>query len=231
MDKHAETQPPSAVETPGEWRGPDTSTFIPISEIGPEFRPQIKRHLLGLDPHDRYLRFGYIANDEQIARYVDGIDFERDQIYAIFDHDLKMLAMAHLAYGSTPEQPAAEFGVSVAKKARGCGLGKRLFERAAVHAVNSGVDTLYIYALTENATMLHIARRAGAVIESSGGESAAHVKLPPATFRTHLTELMAGQVGTMDFMMKSGTAALHGLLTPKLKGLPRRTRKPASPKV
>jgi RimJ/RimL family protein N-acetyltransferase len=222
--------PAPAVTEPGQWRGPDNSIFIPISEIGPEFRPQMKRHLLDLDEHDRYLRFGYIANDEQIERYVDGIDFERDQVYAIFNHDLKIIALAHLAYGKTSEQPAAEFGVSVAKRARGRGYGKRLFERAAVHAVNSGVDTLYIYALTENATMLHIARRAGAVIESSGGESAAYVKLPPASIGTHLTELWSGQVGTMDFMMKSGTAALHGMLKPQRGRGPRRTRKPTPPR-
>ena len=166
----------------GMWRGPDTAAPTPISEIGPKFRPHVARHLLRLNTRDRYLRFGYVASDEQIQRYVNSLNFERDHVYAIFDHALEVVGMAHLAFAVSDEQRAAEFGVSVTKEFRGRGWGKRLFERAAVHAVNSGIDTLYIYALSENATMLHIARKAGAIIEQEGGDSEARVRLPRATF-------------------------------------------------
>ena len=48
--------------------------------------------------HDRYLRFGYAATDEQIERYVDGLDFERDEIFGIYNRRLELIAMAHLAF-------------------------------------------------------------------------------------------------------------------------------------
>ena len=46
------------------------SVVVPIRSLGPSHRQRIHNHLLALDEHDRYLRFGYAANDEQIGRYV-----------------------------------------------------------------------------------------------------------------------------------------------------------------
>ena len=129
------------------------SAIVPIREIGARYREQIARHLLALGEHDRYLRFGYAANDRQIRHYVDQLDFERDQIFGIFNRKLELIAMAHLAYPADMVQAGfAEFGVSVAHHARGRGYGSRLFERAAIHAVNDGVKTLYIHALSEKTT-------------------------------------------------------------------------------
>jgi GNAT superfamily N-acetyltransferase len=93
------------------------------------------RHLLQLEPQDRYLRFGYAATDEQIRRYVEQLDFDRDEIFGIYNRKLELIAMAHLAYAETRRhKQCAEFGVSVLKHARGRGYGARLFERAVMHA-------------------------------------------------------------------------------------------------
>jgi len=40
-----------------------TTAGVPIRSIGPAQRERIAAHLLGLEPQDRYLRFGYAAND------------------------------------------------------------------------------------------------------------------------------------------------------------------------
>lgn len=61
-------------------------------------KPRILKHLLALKPEDRYLRFGYPATDEQIARYVTGLNFERDEIFGVFNRRLELVAMAHLAF-------------------------------------------------------------------------------------------------------------------------------------
>jgi hypothetical protein len=82
------------------------SAIVPIREIGVRYRARIARHLLELDEHDRYLRFGYAASDEQIRRYVDGLNFERDQVFGIFNRRLRMIAMAHLAYPGDLARPA-----------------------------------------------------------------------------------------------------------------------------
>ena len=178
--------------------------LVPIRSIGPDERERIARHLLALDTHDRYLRFGYSASDEQIRRYVDGLNFERDELFGIYIRRLELIAMAHLAFA--PEgQPneCAEFGVSVSKHARGRGYGARLFERAEVTARNAGVRMLFIHALSENAAMLKIARNAGASVVRSGSESEAHLELPEPTLDSRMSEIALDHFAEIDFHLKT----------------------------
>lgn len=192
----AAAQPPAA--------GAPTSAGVPIRSIGPGQRERIAAHLLALEPQDRYLRFGYAANDEQIQRYVNQLHFERDELFGIFNRKLELIAMAHLAFSADPRCiSCAEFGVSVAKGARGRGYGRRLFERAVMHARNEGVNLLFIHALSENTAMLKIARNAGAVIERDGSESEAHLRLPPADFDSRVTELLNEHVALGDYHVKA----------------------------
>ena len=86
-----------------ESAGPDaarksTPLLIPIRSLGVNHRERIAKHLLSLDPQDRYLRFGYLAQDEHIQRYVEKLDFERDEIFGIYNRKLELIAMAHLAH-------------------------------------------------------------------------------------------------------------------------------------
>lgn len=180
-----------------------TPLLVPIRSLGPSHRERIARHLLALDERDRFLRFGYAANDAQIRRYSESLDFDRDEIFGIYNRRLELLAMAHLAFSVDPKwRSCAEFGVSVAKPARGRGYGQRLFDRAAMHARNEGVDMLFIHALSENTAMLRIARKAGATIERDGSESQAHLRLPPADFDSRVTELVEEQVARTDYTLK-----------------------------
>ncbi len=197
-----ETPPasPQAVRADAWAGGP----VVPIRSIGPAHLERVRAHLLALDPHDRYLRFGYSANDEQIGRYVDGLKFERDELFGIFNRKLELIAMAHLAFSVDPQcHSCAEFGVSVSRQARGRGYGSRLFERAVMHARNEGVSQLFIHALSENTAMLRIARKAGAVIERDGSESEAHLRLPPADFDSRVTELINEQLAVTNYQLKA----------------------------
>ena len=180
-----------------------SSVLVPIRSLGLNHRARITSHLMGLDSHDRYLRFGFAASDEQIRRYAESLNFDLDDIFGIYNRRLDLIAMAHLAFSADHDLSAcAEFGVSVSKSARGRGYGARLFDRAATHARNEGVSRMFIHALSENAAMLKIARNAGAIIERDGPESEAHLYLPPATFDTRLSELLAEQVAQTDYHIK-----------------------------
>jgi RimJ/RimL family protein N-acetyltransferase len=188
--------------------------LVPIRSLGPRHRDRIATHLLALDESDRYLRFGYAASNEQILRYAEGLNFERDDIYGIFNRKLELIAMAHLAVSGDPEQAkTAEFGVSVLKAARGRGYGARLFDRAVMHARNEGRDTLFIHALSENTAMLKIARNAGATVERSGSESDAYLKLPAATLVTRLTEMVEDQMAEVDYGFKQQAKHIQELLS------------------
>jgi RimJ/RimL family protein N-acetyltransferase len=181
-----------------------TPIMVPIRSIGPRERTRIGAHLLSLSAADRYLRFGYSASDEQVQRYVDGLDFERDEMFGIYNRKLDLIAMAHLAF-APPDQHSdcAEFGVSVSSNARGRGYGYRLFERAMVVARNEGVGMMFIHALSENAAMLKIARKAGATVVRHGSESEAHLQLSSATFDSRVSEMALEHFAEVDFHLKT----------------------------
>jgi RimJ/RimL family protein N-acetyltransferase len=184
-------------------RAAPSSVVVPIRSIGPGHTGRITAHLLALEPRDRYLRFGYSANDEQIRRYVGGLNFERDEIFGIYNRKLELIAMAHLAFSTDPElQSCAEFGVSVLAHARGRGYGARLFDRAVMHSRNEGVQMMFIHALSENTAMLNIARKAGAKVERDGSESEAYLKVQPADLDSRVSEMLDEQIAQTDYRLK-----------------------------
>ncbi len=181
--------------------------IVPIRSLNSRHRRRIAEHILALPAHDRYLRFGYVATDEQVEKYVDGLDFKRDEIYGVFNRRLQLIAMAHLAVTNDPKcSSCAEFGVSVSAEARGIGLGTRLFERAILHARAQQVDMIFIHVLSENVAMLKIARKAGAVVENYGGEVEAHLRLPAQDFtdrmETAVKDAIEDSLGEVDFRLK-----------------------------
>ena len=188
-----------------EQPSPRPTRIVPIRSLGAGHRRRIAAHLLALEPHDRYLRFGYAANNEQIRRYVDQLDFERDDIFGIFNRKLDLIAMAHLAFiPSEPgTAPGAEFGVSVLSGARGRGYGSRLFDRAQTHARNEGVELMFIHALSENTAMIKIARKAVATLEREGSETEAYLRLPPATLDSRMSEIALDHFAEIDFHLKT----------------------------
>jgi GNAT superfamily N-acetyltransferase len=191
------TQPPAVAPS---------YAWVPVRSLAERHRSRILQHLVSLDARDRYLRFGYPASDAQIERYVESLDFDHDMVFGVFNRRLELIAMAHLAMqrevGAPDEGAWAEFGVSVARKARGRGFGRRLFDHAVLHARNRGVDTLLIHALSDNAAMLKIARSAGALVVRDGPESQARLQLPPDNLATHVDEALGQQVAEMDYQFK-----------------------------
>lgn len=186
--------------------------WVPVRPLRKRHRPKVLKHLLDLDAHDRYMRFGHHATQEQIQAYVEGLDFGYDQLLGVFNRRLELIAFAHLALSVRPRSfHTAEFGVSVMGHARGRGYGGRLFDRAMTAARNHGITHLQVHALSENAPMIRIAQRAGAHIERHGSESEALLRLPPADFDSHLKGIWQDKTAVVDYHWKSGT---RGWLAP-----------------
>jgi len=183
--------------------------WIPIRDLHARHRPRILDHLLHLDERDRYLRFGFPATQQQMAQYVASIDFKRDEVFGIFDRKLRLVAVAHLAalpghgpHEADPDTQVMEFGVSVLPSGRGKGLGMRLFQHAITHARNQHATHLMIHALSENAPMLRIAAKAGAVIEQEGSDAEAWLKLPPDTVGSHLDSSLQSLAAEVIYRVK-----------------------------
>ena len=187
--------------------------WVPVRSLGTGQRQRLAAHLLALDERSRYLRFGYPASDEQIVRYVAGIDFDRDEVFGIHNRRLELVGFAHLAFGGQYRgEPAAEFGVSVLPRYRGRGFGQILFSQAMLRARNHGVRLLLIYALSENAAMLAIARKAGATVQRDGSESEAWLRLPPASLASQVDEVLGERAAALDYGWKSYARQLGSLM-------------------
>lgn len=185
--------------------------WVPIRDLHARHRRRILDHLLHLDERDRYLRFGFPANQQQIAQYVASIDFKRDEVFGVFDRKLRLVAMAHLAAlphheskgaHSSSDTRVMEFGVSVLPSGRGKGLGMRLFQHAITHARNHHGTHMMIHALSENAPMLRIAAKSGALIEQDGPDSQAWLKLPPDTVGSHLDSTLQSLAAEVIYRAK-----------------------------
>jgi len=177
---------------------------VPVRELHSGHRSEILKHLLQLGDEDRRLRFGTQTPDEVIHHYVEGLDFNRDAVFGVFDADLKLIGMAHLAY--LPEikgqARAAEFGVSVLPEGRAQGLGTALLQRSAVHSRNSNIQTLYVHCLANNKAMMNLAQKAGMTVEYAYGDADAYLKLPPANPGSIVDEAANEQWADFDYALK-----------------------------
>lgn len=159
----------------------------------------LKTHFLALGREDRRLRFGVGLSNEGVIDYVDRIDFERDAVFGVFDDEIRLSGVGHLARG----QGFAELGVSVLPEHRGKNMGAELLARAHRHARNWGVPTLFMHCLSENGAMMHLARKQGMRIATERGEADAYLDLPPGDTASFASALLAERVGLFDFALKS----------------------------
>ncbi len=180
--------------------------WLPVRTLDPSHRDAVLQHLLALSLRDRALRFSHAASDEQLARYVEQIDFVHDEVFGIFDRRLRLVALAHLAFA--PGGLTAEFGVSVLARVRGRGFGRRLFDHAVTHARNRGVSTIELYVSRDNAAMLAIARDAGARIDVDGNDAVARLPLVARTLGSHVEALVEAHAAEFDYQLKLHVARL-----------------------
>jgi len=174
-----------------------------VRELGEKDRERLLAHFLELGEEDRLLRFGQMTPDRVIENYVRTLDFSRDTVFGVFNRQLQLVGVGHLAYlPAEGDTRTAEFGVSVSESVRGQGIGTRLFERAAIRSRNTHVTTLYIHCLSRNTTMMHIAKKAGMKIEYAYGEADAYLTLLPADQNSIITEMLQEQAAVFDYVLK-----------------------------
>ncbi len=184
---------------------PAANLATPVRELDDTHRAAVLLHFLALGAEDRHLRFGSPTSDVVIERYVANLDFRRDALFGVFNNSLNLVGIAHLAYvPTTKESPrTAEFGVSVLHDSRHCGLGAALLARAAVHARNTHIDTLFVHCLANNKAMMHLAQRLGMRVEFAYGDADAFLILPPANAQSILHEASQEHMADLDYALKA----------------------------
>jgi RimJ/RimL family protein N-acetyltransferase len=176
-----------------------------VRELDDTHRAAVLRHFLTLEADDRHLRFGSPTSDAVIKRYVANLAFSRDALFGVFNDALDLVGIAHLAY-VPPEKDSlrsAEFGVSVLHHSRHRSLGAALLARAAVHARNTHIDTLFVHCLAKNKAMMHLAQKLGMRVEFAYGDADAYLILPPANAQSILHEASQEQMADLDYALKA----------------------------
>jgi GNAT superfamily N-acetyltransferase len=184
-----------------------------VTELSGAHRAALLRHFLALDARDRWLRFGTPTGAAALRAYVSRIDYERDVVFGIYDADLELAGVAHLARAGEH----AELGISVLAAHRHQGAGAALLERTVLRARNWGVRTLYMHCLRENETMMRIARKQGMRIVTEQGEANAWLALAPPDAASHFGEVFAQRVALFDYALKAqlaGARRVASLLRP-----------------
>jgi len=177
---------------------------ILVRELSRLDRASLEPHFLALGSEDRRLRFGASLHDAAVRAYVARIDFERDALFGVHDDALNLIAAAHVARNDGH----AELGVSVLAPYRDRGIGAALLARAHLRARNWGLGALFMHCLTENAAMLHLARKQKMQILAEAGEADAWLGLPPPDASTFLGEVFEQRVALFDYALKQGRSWL-----------------------
>ena len=146
----------------------------PLSDVD---KLRLRAHFLQLDASDRHLRFGSSLNDIAVIHYVESINFERDEFYAVSDDARSVLGVVHIAVVGQE----AELGLSVLAAVRGQGIGNTLFERAVMRLRNRCVREVLVRCLHQYAAMMHLAQKYGMKIHQDGADREARLELPVAT--------------------------------------------------
>lgn len=181
---------------------------IAVQKLRLQHRGAIARHLIRLPAEDRRLRFGRPMRDDAIERYVGGIDFSRDRVFAIYSRDLELAGMAHLALDGHEQH--AELGLSVDTAYRGCGYGGALLRRGVLHATNRGYRALFMHCLSENAVMMHLAVKAGLKTVIEHGEADGRLTLERGAHGGAFREAMEDQFALVDYIIKQQGTMIGG---------------------
>lgn len=192
----------------------------PVRELSSFERPVLERHFLALSAEDRRLRFGASLSDVAICAYVKRIDFDRDAMFGVLDDQLHIVGAAHLARADGH----AEFGVSVLPGHRDLGIGGALLRRAHVHARNWGVRELFMHCLTENGSIMHLAKKNGMDIDAECGEADGWLTLPPADTSSYMSAVFAQRVALGDYALKSQFAGARRVAETLLAAMAPRAR-------
>ena len=147
---------------------------MPTRRLYAHERPLYAEHLKRLPENDRRMRFARGGvSDQWIDAHVAKIA-EDDLILATLDHD-RVVGAAHVAFSGG----LAEVGISVDADHRTGGVGSQLLRQAVTFARNRRAGKLYTMCLSENRSMVALARRTGLDVQYQGSEAEAYLTLPP----------------------------------------------------
>jgi GNAT superfamily N-acetyltransferase len=181
--------------------------MIPVKLYSSRDKAKILDHLLVLGDEDRRLRFGLIATNLYIEKYVDSSWSGNSVWFAIWSGK-DIVAACHVVI----DKDVAELGFSVIADHRNRGLAQSLFNRAIHHIRSHNITNVYMHCLTENQAMRHIAKKNDMTIVSYYGDSDARIEVEPPTAFTVLNDNYLDRIAMYDMMIRSQADVYQSVL-------------------
>jgi RimJ/RimL family protein N-acetyltransferase len=170
----------------------------------------IEHFLVDIIEHDRYLRFGYTASDENVEKYVNESleDYGHYDMWFVVEDNNQFVGTVHVALQPLSKNGidrgySAEMGFTVSPDYRERGLGQQLFDRGATWAMMKGAKTLYTQCLSENMVMQHIAKKNGMTVITIGqGEKEATVKATKGVSQAYYDDKVFDSLAFVDMAIQ-----------------------------
>ena len=164
----------------------------------PDF-DRYRTHLLALDKHSRYLRFGHHIQDEMIITLCDRFKAnpKEHKLFVIENEDLEVIAAGHISL----EGGELELAFSVLKEYQGQGMGSSLMSRTVEWCQNRGIKGGCMVCLSTNVAIKKLAAKHGILINNSG-ETLADIRIPDATSASVLHEVVGSNLSKFDHLGK-----------------------------
>jgi RimJ/RimL family protein N-acetyltransferase len=167
--------------------------------------------------HDRYLRFGYNASDDNIIDYLDKAfdEFGFKNMWFIVEHENKVVGSVHVSFCPLTKDGnyTAEMGFTVSSEFRGKGLGQELFLRGSTWAMSKGAKTLYTQCLSENRVMQHIAKKNGmTVVTIAQGEKEATIQATKGVIQSYFDDKFFDNLAFVDTAISKQRSIVQSML-------------------
>lgn len=170
-----------------------------VYRLQPHEYDRYRTHLLALDQHSKYLRFGYQIKDETINTLCDKFeaDVKHHKIFVIENDDLDVVGAGHISL----EGDELELAFSVLKEYQGQGMGSSLMGRTVEWCQNRGIKGGCMVCLSSNAAIKKLAGKHGILINDHG-ETLADIKIPESTPASVMHEVIDSNMAKFDHLGK-----------------------------
>jgi acetyltransferase len=147
---------------------------IDVRPVRPDDEERYRRFFAKVSPEDIRLRFFTARADfshQLLARFTQ-IDYAREMAFvALSAEEQELLGVVRVTLD--PDLVRGEYGILVRSDLKGRGLGWRLMDLLITYARKEGIAELSGFVLSENTTMLEMAREFGFEIRPVAGDATA----------------------------------------------------------
>lgn len=153
--------------------------------------PMVKEHLMGMSDEDKYKRFYMPATETSIMKYLSGITLDErgDAVFVVYNgNGTKVIGMCHVAVTGVGETRSAELALSVDERYRKRNIGLEMLERALLHVETLGIKRVFMYCLSTNIPMQHMARKLGMKVFTEFDESTGSLEMAPGNITAATAE-------------------------------------------